>query len=599
MTGPRRSRGQPPLGCHGRLLRVDLGTGAAASQLLDPDRQRTDAGGGLLGVRLLLDETPPGLDPFDPRLPFCLLSSVVAGVRAVALPRFSVVTKSPLSGGPAESRVEGPFGVALKESGYDGIVLTGAAPRLSYLLVENGHATLHRAAELAGRGVVDTTAALRARHGPEAHVAAVGPAGERRVRFTDLDFAAYRGGGGAVLGAKRVKAVVLAGGRPPALADASAVAALTARYRDAIPANTLTRVQHDPPGFGGVTPLAGYYTAENFRTSGLDGYGGLSGDALAARLVRSSGGCPGCPNDCIKTFDGGAGRAGLHQEALWALGPNLGVADLDALLALNARCHDWGLDPVSLGGVLAWWCELPRHGLRAGGPSFGDVAGLAALAADVAYRRGDGDLLAEGVARAAAAYGRGSGRYAMHVKGVELTFPDPRGSQGQALAYAVSPLGPRYDVVEHDIDFDPEWGSPSSVARAGAAPGGLPMASLDAAKVDLVHGLLELWSGFDALDVCVFAAPPTRLLTEADIAGLVGAVTGWHVRPAEVRAWGRRRWSLLRAYALREGHTPADDTLPERFFTEPITAGRLAGAVLDRDTFDAARRQYYRLAGWI
>ncbi len=185
---------------------------------------------------------------------------------------------------------------------------------------------------------------------------------------TDRDFAAYRGGSGAVMGAKNLKAVVLVGGAPPALADPAAVEALTARYAAGIPDNRLTRIQHDPPGFGGVSPLEGYYPARNFSSSALNGYDGLAGEGLAARLVRSEGGCPGCPNDCIKTFASAAGPAGLHQEALWALGPNLGVGDLDALLALNARCHDWGLDPVSLGGVLAWWCELAARGVRLGGP---------------------------------------------------------------------------------------------------------------------------------------------------------------------------------------------------------------------------------------
>ena len=590
-----------PLGCSGRLLRVDLDAGTCAEQRLSARELRTYAGGGLLGVHLLLTETPAGLDATDPRVPLCFLSGIVAGVRAVGLARFSVVTKSPLSGAVAESRVEGPFGVALKESGYDGIVCAGSAAAPTYLLVADGIATLHDAADLWGRGAFETTEALRARHGPEAHVAAIGPAGERGVRFasivTDRDFAAYRGGAGAVMGAKGLKAVVLVGGRAPELADPRAVEALTARYAAAIGDNRLTRIQHDPPGFGGLSPLEGYYVAENFRTSALDGYDGLAGDALSARLVRSAGGCPGCPNDCIKTFGSGPG-VGLHQEALWALGPNLGVRDLDTLLDLNARCHDWGLDPVSLGGVLAWWCELGARGLREGGVTFGDAAGLVALAGDVAGRHRDGHLLAEGVRRAAAALGQHTEPYAMHVKGVELTFPDPRGSQGQALAYAISPLGPRYDVVEHDIDFDPEWGFASYVERAGGPVGGLPMASLDQAKVELVHRMLTLWSGFDALDVCVFAGPPTRLLSEDDIAGLVSAVTGWTVTVDDLLTWGRRRWTLLRTYALREGHTAADDTLPDRFFTEPITAGRLAGAVLDREAFDAARQQYYRLAGW-
>ena len=176
----------------------------------------------------------------------------------------------------------------------------------------------------------------------------------------------------------------------------------------------------------------------------------------------------------------------------------------------------------------------------------------------------------------------------MHSKGVEIGPWDPRGSHAQALAYAVSPLGPRYDAVEHDIDFDPEWGVPSFIERArhhGCPPGGLPMACLDNRKLELLANLWELWSGYDVLGLCTFVSPPTRVLDENDVLELASAATGWEVTHEEVAAWGRRRLQTMRAYNLREGLTRDQDDLPERFFTRPVDAGRLRGVTLDRRAF--------------
>jgi aldehyde:ferredoxin oxidoreductase len=155
--------------------------------------------------------------------------------------------------------------------------------------------------------------------------------------------------------------------------------------------------------------------------------------------------------------------------------------------------------------------------------------------------------------------------------------------------------------VEHDIDFDPVWGNQlfiDGAAEYGCPPDGLPMASLDDTKVEMVAALMELWSGYDAVGLCLFAAPPTRNLTGGSAAALVSAVTGWDVTPAEIREWGRRRLRLMREYNLREGLTSADDVLPDRFFTLPVDGGRLSGAVLDRPTFEAATVRLRDLLGW-
>jgi len=541
---------------------------------------------------------PPQRDAFAAEQLLVFACGIAAGLRAVGLPSFSVVAKSPLSGGIGEARVQGPFGPALRDLGHDAVVLAGAGAAPVYVLAGPGGAEVLDATDLWGLDTSETADALRERHGAGAHVAAIGAAGERRVRYAsivaDHGFAADRLGLGAVMGAKRLKALVAADAPPARAADPGAIARIAGAYRRAIPGNPLTVSQRDPPGFGAwIAPgLEGYLGVENFRTAAPGDLSAFAPDRFRERLLASAGGCPGCPQNCLKRFRSGAAdaRAGvLHQEAVAAFAAHLGLRDLDAVLELNARCHLWGVDPVSLALTLAFACER-------GELAFGDVAAVRAAAEDVVHRRGAGDRRAEGVARLAAGDGR-----AMHSKGVELTVFDPRGSHGQALAQAVSPLGPRYDIVEHDIDFDPERGDGRFIARSvalGGRAGGAPMALLDDAKVRFVARLMELWSGYDAVGLCLFAAAPTRELSTADAAELIGAASGFAVAESDIVGWGRRRLVSMREYNRREGIGPAADTLPERFFTEAVDAGELAGAVLDREAFERARGLLYAELGW-
>jgi aldehyde:ferredoxin oxidoreductase len=602
-----------------RLLHVDLATGEAAQREPGEDHLRQYAGGSLLALHHLMRATPAGLDAYAPQAPLIFASSVLAGYPYAGLPRFSVVAKSPLTGGLGEARAEGPWGVALAAAGQVALVLTGRAPEPSYLLVEGGRARIEPAADLRGADTGTATRLLRDRHGTDAHVAVIGPAGERLVRYasivTDRYFTAPRMGLGAVMGSKNLKAVVLVAdvataAVPPARPEV--LAQLTGRYAAGIAGNPQTLAQQTPPGFGawigGGEALAGYLGVENYRTSRIPDLAGFAAHRLLPLVEWSAGGCPGCPNDCIKGYAtagaGAAGQVGLHQEALAALGPNLGIVDERAVLELAGICQRDGLDPVSLGFTLSWLLECVRAGLidreAAGAEGFGDLDGVRGLIRAVVAREGTGALLGEGVARAASRFGAPAERLALHSKGLELVSFDPRGSAGQGLAYAVSPVGPRYDIVEHDIDFDPVDGHAFAVAnmRPYGLRGPLPMAELSPAKVRNTKVLLDLWSALDALNVCPYAGPPVRLLSLSDVAAMVSAATGWSVGEHEVLRWGQRRLHLARLYNLREGLTAADDRLPDRFHTEPIDAGRHAGAVLNRDEFAAARSLYYGLSGW-
>ncbi|MDF2707571.1 MAG: hypothetical protein K0R62_3223 [Nonomuraea muscovyensis] len=584
---------------------VDLTSGTVEREY----RSAGHFGGTILGLRLMAERTPAGLDPYDDRALLFIAAGALGGTAAPGLAKAVFLAKSPLTGVAGEAHALGPFAAGMRGAGAQALAVVGRAERLSYLLVQGGAVSVHDAEDLRGYGVAAATDALRARHGERAHVAAIGPAGERLVRYasvvTDLAFPAARYGLGAVFGSKNLKAVVCVGDAPAEVADPAAVEALAAHYRDRLASNPLAALQHGEPGFAGWSgepPAPGYASVRNFSVPGEHGLRVPAAAGYDGRAVATSGGCPGCPNDCLKVYappDLPERRTGgLGQEAFLSLGWNLGIDDLDAVLAANALCDDLGLDPVSLGGTLAFAMECAGRGLLPGGPAFGDAAALPRLVRDVAQRgRPLGDLLAEGSARAARWLGPATVPYAMTVRGAELPCFDPRVQPGLGLGYAVAPGGPRYDALEHDLVLDPDLGltySFAEAARVGAEPA--PAGRLDKERGVRSARLLRLWSGLDALNLCVFASSPARPLTIDHLTALVTAVLGAEFTLDDLLEAGQRRLDELRAYAEREGGGPGE--LPDRLYDEPVTAGPHAGAVLDRTAFAEARAALHAELGW-
>jgi aldehyde:ferredoxin oxidoreductase len=482
--------------------------------------------------------------------PFALVAGLIGGSGGPGTARCAAVGVSPLSGAVAETRAEGPFAAGLRAAGATGIVLHGRAPEPVCVVVADGRAWTEPAGDLWGSETGPATDRLLERYGAGAAVAVIGTAGERRIPYASIVTGRHhplpRLGLGAVLGAKNVKAIVAVGDATVPVADPVALARLAADYADAAAQNKLTVWQRAMPGFGvwagepGYAPVAGF--TDTTRGGGL----GVVPDAIAHAATVAA--CPGCPTDCIKVYAG----AGLHQEALAMLGPNLGVADPWPLLA---RCEQLGLDPVEVGAALAAAAVPPD-----------DVPAAVEQLATGAF--GHPVVAAAG----------------MRSKGVAIPPFDPRVQPNLGLAYAVSPIGPRYDLVEHDLDFDPVDGLTESfpeMRRLGVEVP-RPRGVLD---VDGTAQLMRLWSGLDALGVCLFAATPTRPLRLALVEDLVEAVTG---RRPDLLGLGATRLRMQFAINRRLGLGPAADTLPDLFFTQPVRAGRYAGAVLDRAAFEAA-----------
>jgi len=603
-------------GYWGRILWIDLTARSFEYERRPEEFFRQYVGGGLLATQLLLEKTAPGIDPLGPENLLIFTSSVVAGHPAAGLPRFTVAAKSPLTGGVGETRCEGPWGVALKTCGADAIVITGKSPEPVALVVEDESVSFVPADDIWGLTVGQATDHLEEQFGDGIHVAAIGPAGENLVRFASIvserTYQAARMGMGAVMGSKGIKAVVLRGHTRPAPADESAMEALTASFEQRIGSNQLSSWQKDPPGFSCWLYLHGLDAAldvNNYSTSTIAGIENFKTEEFLGRH-RGTACCTGCPNDCIKYVhaldanDLDSRASGIHQEVTGAMGPNIGIVDLDWVLRANNLANQYGLDPTSLGFTISFAMELFEKGILSesdGRPvRFGDTGGAESLMMDIVHRKGLGDWLAEGTKRAAERIGRGSERYAMHVKGLEMVCFEPRSQTNLGMGYAVAPIGPRYDICEHDWDFDTEagWDHSLNLSRTIGVTRRIPMGYIGPDKVRYYKALNNLWSAADALDMCIFAIAPTRILALPEMSAMLAASTGWITSDYEIMRIGERRNHLMRWYNLREGLTAADDTLPERFFTEQISTGPRKGDVIDKEAFQKGIVTYYRMMGW-
>jgi aldehyde:ferredoxin oxidoreductase len=606
-------------GYHGKVLHIDVGQQTTRVEELSENTYRTYAGGGLLGTYFMLRYTKGNLDAYDPEVPLLFVSSVIAGLEGPGLARFSVVTKSPLSQGIAEARCEGPWGRALKGSGYDAILIHGQANKPIYIVVENGNVSFEDASELWGLTTDFATDRIEEVWGTdEVSVAAIGPAGEKRVRYasivTSRSIQAMRMGVGAVMGSKRVKALVLKGIQLPSAADPALLQKIGEQFVADMASNQLSMWQKSPPGFAAWIDLADEETAymgvHYFRRNVFD-----AGDAYTRErfqeFYHGESPCPGCSNDCIKLLhpDPEAGdprSSGIHQEVSGTLGPLIGNRDLRTMLEANRLCNLYGMDPVSTGMTIGFAVECAERGwisdreLNGYRLSFEGNWDLLGLIRNIALREGCGDWLAEGVKRASERIGEHTSPWALHVKGIEMVPFDPRAQTNLGLGFATAPIGPRYDICEHDWDFDTVagWSHTLRLSRTLGILERVPMQEVSRSKVKNYKALNTIWSACDALDLCVFASAPTRLLDLNQISELIRAITGWETSSYEFMSWGERRNHLMRIYNIREGLGAEEDRLPELFYQDPIPDGRMKGTYLLKDAFQDAIITYYRMMGW-
>ncbi|MCS6926399.1 MAG: aldehyde ferredoxin oxidoreductase family protein [Candidatus Binatia bacterium] len=579
-------------GFHRRLLWVELSSGTASWHELTEARLRAFLGGIGLGTSLLYDCAPPAVDPFAPANPLILASAPLVDTGVTTTAKFAVVTTSPLTGFIADSLSSSLFALALKRTGCDAVIITGAAATPVYLFLTEDRVELREAAHLWGKSAQETAAAIQQEWAnAEVRVAAIGQAGENRVRFATLSNEgrhAGRGGIGAVMGAKNLKAVAVSGQRRVQVADPDGVEAfatvlrrkslgpLTAKYREI---GTVANVA--------VFNRLGVLPTHNFQQSTCEAAEALSGEHLLTTRFSRVHGCASCTIRCERLFRALTGEEQrLEYETLFALGPLCGIADPEVVVRAAHLCDRYGLDTISTGGTIAWAMECAEKGIwpaaRTQGIRFGSAEALLSLIPAIATRTGLGALLAEGSRRAAAQLGDEAQRWAMHVKGMELPGYEPRSLKTLALGLAVSARGACHNRSgAYEVDFS------GQVDRLRAEPG---RGALVAAAEDFAAVL-------DSLIVCKFLRKCFDNFFE-QAADLLGAVTGWSYSAEELRRVGERINTLKKLYNIRRGWQPHDDWLPPRLLSEPLPTGVAQGTRLTATELRGMIQGYYTARGW-
>ena len=562
-----------PYGWRGRLLHVDLSAGTSRAEEIPGEMLRAYLGGRGVGVRLLRDAHR--LDPFDPGMPIVLAVGPLCGTAAPTAARLAVVSRSPLTGTVTDCSAGGRFAHRLKAAGFDAVRVAGKSPRPVALAVTPAGGEIVPAETLWGKPVRETVAALSGR----GSVAAIGPAGERGVLFASIMMgegnAVGRGGLGAVMGAKNLKAVTVDGDRPTGVADGDR---FDRAHRDVM------RLFKASPVIFGELGIAEYGTpalvdlmrqrrmapTENFRKTVFDGSGSYSGPAIRKECGAKKDGCFGCPIQCKKSTP-----EGMHlpeYETVSHFGALNGIDDLRAIVRSNQVCNELGMDTISAAATLAAWGEG-----RGRFPAAEEVDGLLS---DIGYRRGEGDLLAQGSRRVAESMGRPE--LSMSVKSLELPAYDPRGAYGMALAYCTSNRGGchlRAYPISHEILRKP-------VATDRFSFSG---------KARIIKIAEDANAAVDSLVACKFSFFGATL---EEYAELLSAAVGEEYGPQSLKEIGERIYMTERFYNCANGFDARDDRLPARFFREPGSGGEgIEIPPIDEKRFEEELQKYYRIRG--
>jgi len=568
-------------------LRIDLSTGESNSVALDESRLRRTLGGSGLGVDILLEEDAATADPLSEAAAIAFVFSSLVGSPLTTSAKFAVVSKSPLTERINDSLASSGFALAGKKTGHDAILLTGRARQPSVVLVNDDSVTVLPAGALWGVENSESQQRLHERFGSDYQFATIGPAGERLVRYATISHDgrhAGRGGSGAVLGAKNVKAIGVRGSRRVEWAYPTELTAYakrlseksfgpaTAKYRELGTATNLL-------AFNRLNVLP----TRNFQQGSFAGAEAISPEQLSVTRERSRASCAACTIGCEHLYGmrNGDGKVRLEYENLFALGPLCGIDDPDVVLQACKRCDELGLDTISAGGTIAFAMECAERGyidepwLR-----FGDGAALQRGLEMVASGDGVGSVLSQGSRRMAQVVGQNSIAFAPQVKGLEIPGYDPRGLQTMALGFAVGTRGADHNRSgAYEVDFS------DAVDRRAVGPESVSLAVETENKAALM----------DSLILCKFL----RGVFEdfyVEAAEMLHLITGWDLSPMELRVTAGRLVDAKKRFNILAGWSPAEDTLPERILKQPLPED--PRAELSAERLSTLVSAYNQARGW-
>jgi aldehyde:ferredoxin oxidoreductase len=595
-----------PGGYNGKVLRVNLSNNTIVTEEIDGPFCRKYLGGAGFVAYYLLKELKSHIDPLGPDNKLVFATGPLTGIKLSGSARHCVGAKSPLSNTIAKAEAGEFWGVELKYAGFDALIVEGKAARPVYISINDGQAAINDAAHLWGKNTKETQEIIRTElKDARVRVALIGPGGEKLVKYAcimhGLFDAAGRGGLGAVMGSKNLKAIAVRGHNPPPIKSPERVK----EFREWLTANIEKVKMFQDLGSGAyMTPYeaSGNLPVRNFRDGLFPNAAAIEGKTIKETIRTGMDGCFGCIVRCKKVvkvdepYAVDPAYGGPEYETLASLGSNCGIDNLKAICKGNELCNAYSMDTISTGLCISFAMECFEKGIittkDTGGLEirFGDAEIMLKLIELIAFRNGFGDVLADGTAVAAQKIGKSAGEYAMQVKGVELALHEPRLKAGLGLGYMVNPNGADHCMNIHDTLFakDPQM---KDLHALGILEG-VPPEEMSPRKVTLFKAMQFLRLLGDCLPVCMILPYNYRQLAD-----LTSAVTGWDVDIPELTRTAERILTMMRLFNIREGFTEADDKLPARFF-QPKTDGYLAQAKPDSAKFERAKRYYYSLMGW-
>lgn len=579
-------------GYHGNYLRIDVTTGEAQRVSLDESTLRAFVGGSGLGVKILLDENAAEVEPLSPEAVLAFVFSPLVGSPLTTSAKFAVVSKSPLTERINDSLASSGFAIAGKKSGQDAVVITGRAAEPSILVIEDESVRLVPAGHVWGMTTSAAESQVKQDLGDEFQLAVIGPAGERQVRYATISHDgrhAGRGGSGAVLGSKNIKAVAVRGTKRCEWADPPGLTKLaktlseksfgpaTAKYRELGTASNLL-----------VFNRLNVLPTRNFQEGSFPSVESLSPEQMEQSRERTRASCVACTIGCEhlyslgKSGNGGDGKGvRIEYENLFALGPLCGVSDPEVVLESSRRCDELGLDTISAGGTIAFAMECAERGyLDAPWLRFGEGSALLRALSEIADGTELGQQLAQGSRRLAQEIGHDTLKFAPQVKGLELPGYDPRGLQTMALGFAVGSRGADHNRSgAYEVDFS------EAVDRRDVGPEAAQLAVETEDKAAVM----------DSLILCKFLRG-VFVDYFGEAAEMLRLVTGWEVTDRELRQTARRIVEAKKQFNILAGWTPAEDTLPERMLSTPLPDD--ARAELSTERLQSLVKAYNVARGW-
>lgn len=585
-------------GYGGSILRVNLTTGQITKQPTPPELARDFIGGRGFGAYFLFKEVPKNADPLGPENKLIISTGPLSGLMIPGAGKCDWTTKSPLTGGYADASLGGHFTAELKYAGIDTMILEGVSPKPVYLFIDDDKVQLLDASNLWGKGAFEIELDFKHKYGEEYQVAVIGPGGENMVMYAcvnhDYGRQAGRGGIGAVMGSKKLKAIVLHGTKSVPVADLEG-------YRKA--GMELYKACKEADGLAewsryGTTVVTswcdevGALPTRNFQAGSFEGGKGIYGQTMRKEIVITDKGCFGCPSPCgkyshMKRYS--TYVEGPEYETIGLFGSNLGIGDIQAVAEANRLCDDLGIDTISAGGCIAWAMEAFEKGILTKADTdglelkFGNIEAAFAVVKKIAYREGKlGDLLAEGVKRASKKLGKGSEKFAIEVKGMEQSAYATHNATAMLLAYMTCDVGAHHNrswAITYDLQVGREKVTPEKVARIIWLQNFRPM--------------------FDVLGSCRLQWVELGINRDLYVPALE-AITGIHRSWEDLEAAGNRIWNISRMYWAREIEDFGRDwDMPaRRFYEEPPKTGATAGQITKYEDVVKLLDMYYEQRGW-